>query len=109
MAALSLASPSSAGVHEVAGSALLSEAVETPFLLIFQNVSIITEKGVIIGLLTETMKQNILFPQENNLKVKGNPNRNSRSSVEKYIKREGGVKGGNTAPESLWGQWNPRR
>lgn len=49
------------------------------------------------------------FPQENNLKVKGNPNRNSRSSVEKYIKREGGVKGGNTAPESLWGQWNPHR
>lgn len=72
VAALSLAPPSSAGVHEVAGSALLSEAVETPFLLIFQNASIITEKGVIIGLLTETTKQNILsFPKKTIWKSKG--------------------------------------
>lgn len=44
---------------------LCFKAVETPFLLIFQNASIITEKGVIIGLLTETTKQNILtFPKK---------------------------------------------
>lgn len=79
-----------------------------PFLLMFQNASIITEKGVIIGLLIETYEAN-KFAQENNLKVKGNPNRNSGSSVEKYIKREGEVKGGHTAPESLWGLWNPHR
>lgn len=57
---------------------------------------------MVIALLIETYEANN-FPQENNLKVKGNPNRNSRSSVEKCIKGEGGVKGGNAAPELLWG------
>lgn len=87
------------GVCEVVGSALLYQAIETPISSdIPKGIDHYRKKGVVIGLLIETYEANN-FPQENNLKVKGNPNQNSRSSVEKCIRREGG----NAAPELLWG------
>lgn len=70
------------GVCEVTALLCSTRQLRLPFLLIFQNASIIREKGVVIGLLIEMDEANN-FPQENNLKIKGNPNQNSRSSVER--------------------------